>query len=131
MPRVLRSSRAVLLTLAAVATTGCYARHAGGWVEPAPVYIDVVNHNSLDVDVYTLHSGMRMRLGTVVSATTVHFKASSREFADGSLQLFASPIGSSHGFLSETVYVQPGVVVTWTLEQSLTQSSLVVRDTTS
>ena len=130
MPRFSRSFRAVPLTLAALAMMGCYARHVGGWVEPAPVYIDIVNHNSSDMDVFTVHSGMRIRLGTVVAATTVHFKTASREFADGSMQLYASPIGGPRGYLSEMIYVQPGVVVTWTLEQSLMQSSLVVRDTT-
>lgn len=131
MPPLPRSLRAVPLALAVLAAGGCYARHAGGWTEPAPVYIDVYNHNSLDINVYTVHSGMRMRLGTVVAATAGHFKAASREFADGSMQLYAAPIGANRGYLSETIYVQPGVVVTWTLEQSLPQSSLVVRDTTS
>lgn len=129
IPRRFRT--ALLMVAAAAASAGCYAHHGAGWVQPAPVSVDVVNHNTLDINVYTVHSGMRIRLGTVNGLTNGHFQVQANQFGDGSLQLYASPIGGARGYLSETVYVTPGLIVTWTLEQVLSQSALVVRDTTS
>ncbi len=127
-----RRSRLALLTVTAMAAAaGCYGHHGAGWVETPPLFVDVVNHNTLDINVYTVHSGMRMRLGTVNALTNGHFRVAATQFGDGSLQLYAAPIGATRGYLSETVYVTPGLVVTWTLEQVLSQSSLIVSDTTS
>ncbi len=133
MSLFVRRSRLALLTVAAAATTAaaCYGHHGAGWVEQPPLFVDVVNHNTLDINVYTVHSGMRIRLGTVNALTVGHFRVAANQFGDGSLQLYASPIGATRGYLSETVYVTPGVVVTWTLQQVLSESSLVVSDTTS
>lgn len=131
MAPISRHLRTALLAAAALATAGCYAHHGAGFVQPPPVVVDIVNHNTLDINVYTVHSGMRMRLGTVNGLTSGHFQVAANQFGDGSLQLYASPIGGSRGFLSETVYVTPGLLVIWTLESVLPQSSLVVRDTAS
>ena len=117
-----------LVLLLGMSTVACY--HRGANAEDAePVYVDVTNHNPSDMNIYLVHAGMRIRLGTVTTEMTGHFKLKAHEFGDGSFQLLASPLGGSRGFLSEMVYPQSGQTVTWTLEVVLIQSTLTIQDT--
>ncbi len=134
VPRLAQLRLLFLLLVAATAfaASGCYHRGVGNQEEEEePVYVAVTNHNSLDMTIYVVRSGMRMRLGMVTTTSTGHYKLTMAQVGgDGSFQLLASPIGGRRPFYSDMLHVAPGQVVEWNLEMSLPQSSLVVRDTT-
>ena len=97
--------------------------------ESTMVTVNVVNHNSLDMTIYTVRQGFRDRLGSVTAATTGTFRVRLRQLgAGGDLQLFADPIGSTRGYTSEIVHLFVGQTVDWTLESDLARSFLSVRD---
>ncbi len=127
--RAARASTWLAVMALAIASSACFQHHAAGWVDEEPIYISVSNHNSMDMDIYAVHEGMRTRLGTVVTSSTGHFKAKSSQFGGyGDFQLYAHPIGSRSGLFSERVVASPGTIVEWSIEAVLAQSTLVVRD---
>jgi hypothetical protein len=123
--------RFAVLLLASAATAGCHLGHTGGWVAPEPVYVTIVNENTLDMDIYAVHSSMRIRLGTVTSTSTRHFVLKPTQLGgDGTFQLYADPIGSNRGVYSDQLYLTGGQVAEWTLASVLQQSTIMVRDST-
>lgn len=96
--------------------------------KPAPPTLVVVaNHNFLDMNLYVVQSGMRVRLGTVSGLTTQRFRLP-REVSrhTGDLRLFADAIGGPQSYLSPPVWVRPGQSLELTLGASLNLSSLAV-----
>jgi hypothetical protein len=89
--------------------------------------LQVINHHWLDVDVYILHDGQRTHVGTVTATATQQFMLSGR-LLGGSRQiaLLADAIGSPEVVRSETLVVQPGQYIEWTLESTLSRSSVGV-----
>jgi len=119
--------RAALWTLAVFASGGC-VKHSVIPDEPDTITISVSNNNSLDMTVYATYQSMRVRLGTVSTATTQHFTLSLHQLsATGEFQLLADPIGSRRTLTSEAIHVFAGQSVEWTLQADLRQSSLVIR----
>ena len=87
----------------------------------------VVNHHWLDVDIYILHDGQRTHVGTVTATTTQEFLLTDRLLgASRQIALLADAIGSPEGVRSETLLLQPGQYIEWTLESSLRRSSVGV-----
>lgn len=96
--------------------------------KPAPPTLVVVaNRNFLDMNLYVVQSGMRVRLGTVTGLSTQRFRLP-REVArhTGDLRLFADAIGGPQSYLSPPVSVRPGQSLELTLGASLNLSSLAV-----
>ena len=95
---------------------------------PDTVDISVSNNNSLDMTVYAVYQSMRVRLGTVSTASTQHFTLNLHQIsASGEFQLLADPIGSRRTMTSESIHVSAGQAVEWVLSADLRQSSLVIR----
>jgi len=91
------------------------------------VSIEVESHNWSDVVIYLVRGGVAERLGMVTSLSTGTFVFPFRRLGtSGSAQLHAYPIGGPAGFTSETLTVQPGQMIKWTLENDLDRSSLAV-----
>ncbi len=118
--------RALASTLICI-TLGCghRARVNAGYAEPADVVLTVTNHHFLDVTVYLEHDGQRTRVGTVTAVSTVQFHlrrnnlSASRQF-----RLFATAIGSDENVRTETLTIQSGQTIEWTLEHDLRRSSV-------
>lgn len=131
-----RAFAAIAFGVGAVAfgSTGC-ARPAaatssvGGGMSTAltGVSVEVVNHNFLDVDVFAVEPGGRaLRLGTVTGNSSGTFTLAPHAIATGAVRLVAAPIGSPGAAGSGPLLVSGGQTITFTIEQSLAQSSATV-----
>lgn len=119
------------ILLAALSVASC-AHHApsGESAVPArdtPVPIEVENHNWSDMVIFLDRGNLSQRLGTVTSQTTAVFTVSYYQLGStGSARLRADPIGALRNFSSETLNVQPGQTVKWTIENDIDRSFLGV-----
>jgi multisubunit Na+/H+ antiporter MnhE subunit len=96
--------------------------------EPDVITIHVENNNPLDITVYAVNNSMRVRLGTVSTASSQRFTLSLHQISPtGELQLLADPIGSRRTVTSESIHVFAGQAVEWILQVDLRQSSLTLR----
>jgi hypothetical protein len=100
--------------------------------EPAPnflhseVMVEVESHNWNDITVYLLAGGLPQRLGMVSALSSATFDFPSQRLnTTAGIRLRALPI-AGRAFTSETILVQPGQVITWTLENNLDASSYSV-----
>ena len=89
----------------------------------ADVSVEVENHNSSDITVYLVTSGLPQRLGMVTAMSTASFAFRAQRLnTAGSVRLRALPVaGTAH--TSEPILVQPGQTITWTLQSNLDTSS--------
>ena len=126
--RVSRLVRVVVPALMLLAApTGCI-KHSVIPDEPDVITISVSNSNPLDMTVYVVNQSMRIRLGTVSTASTQHFTLSLHQISPtGELQLLADPVGSRRTFTSEPIHVFAGQLVEWVLQADLRQSTLTIR----
>jgi hypothetical protein len=121
--------RRVLVVLTA-ALLAC-GPHRGGPAAraeaPADVTLQVTNHNFLDVTVFVVHDGARLRVGLVTGSSTQSFTLPGRMVAlSHELALVGEPVGSRAVARTETLLVQPGQRIEWTLESDLRRSSVGV-----
>ncbi len=121
--------RALISLPLILALAGCW-RHRGEASVTSPYArstLHIENHHWLDVDIYVVHDGQRSRLGTVTAATSKDFIFPRSMVGQlGQIRLIADPVGSPEEIRTETIVVKPGNRVTWTLESSLSRSSLAV-----
>lgn len=123
--RVVRVVVPMLMLLSAL--TGCI-KHSVIPDDPDVITISVSNSNPLDMTVYAVNQSMRIRLGTVSTASTQRFTLSLHQISPtGELQLLADPVGSRRTFTSEPIHVFAGQSVEWVLQADLRQSSLTIR----
>src|SRR6266496_2452682 len=109
--------RALASTLICI-TLGCghRARVNAGYAEPADVILTVTNHHFLDVTVYLERDGQRTRVGTVTAVSTVQFHLRGNNLsASRQFRLFATAIGSGESVRTETLTIQSGQTIEWTL----------------
>jgi hypothetical protein len=129
--------RRLVLLLALAAGAGCH--HARRADQPAPadtaladtapvdIPLEVDNHNWLDVIVYVLHDGERSRVGIASASSQSNFVLPARLVGQGhEIRLLGHPIGGTSNTFTETVTVQPGQYIEWTLESDLSRSSIGV-----
>ena len=96
-------------------------------VPEGEIALNVTNHNYLDVVVYVLHDGQQTRIGTVTGSSSQQFYIPARLLGQGrEIQLLGDPIGSPAFARTETIVVQPGQYIEWTLETDLRRSSVGV-----
>jgi hypothetical protein len=90
------------------------------------VGVSVESHNWNDITIYLIAGGLPQRLGmvTALSSATFDFPAH-RVYTSGGVRLRALPV-AGRAFTSETILVQPGQMITWTLENKLDASSITV-----
>ncbi|MEO7986528.1 MAG: hypothetical protein ABI766_08330 [Gemmatimonadales bacterium] len=117
------------LLLAALASTAC-AHHVASDDSAAPardtpVPIEVENHNWSDMVIFLDRGNLSQRLGTVTSQTTTVFTVSYFQLGTtGGARLRADPIGALRNFSSETINLQPGQTIKWTIENDIDRSFL-------
>ena len=91
------------------------------------IALSVTNHNYLDVVIYVLHDGQRTRVGMVTGSSSAVFFIPVRLLGMGrELQLYGDAIGSYDYARTETLVIQPGQYIEWTLETQLRRSSVGV-----
>lgn len=107
-----------LLAVLAVAACGPASRQARG-PEPAQTTVRVENRNFLDMNVFVLRGGQRIRLGMVPGTSTrVLTIPQSLIFGSTSLRFLADPIGSRQTPISDDIVVNPGDQVTMFIPNS-------------
>lgn len=128
----MRARRGALLLLVGFAAgAGCHhAKHADQPepdTSPVDVPLEIDNHNWLDVVIYVLHDGERSRIGIANASSQSSFVLPARMVGQGhELRLLCHPIGGEGGTVTETVTVQPGQYIEWTLENDLNRSAIGV-----
>ena len=117
---------ALLLVVSLV--TACHSRPDLESQGPADgVPIEISNHNWSDVIIYVVRDGYQSRLGVATAASASSFVLPRYMLGQaGELQLFGHPIGAQGSAMTETVIVQPGQWVEWTLESDLGRSAIGV-----
>lgn len=122
----------VFRTAVVLGLVACGHSHRAGSRPPIPdpqgeFVLQVVNHHWLDVDVFIVHDGLRTRVGTVTATSNDNFILSARLLGTSrQIYLIADAIGSPDVVRTETLVVQPGQYIEWTLETSLSRSSVGV-----
>src|SRR6476646_1358302 len=123
-------SRLLLLLAVAAAPVCHHARpDAAAAPETAPVDVplEIDNHNWLDVIIYAVHDGERSRVGIANASSQSSFVLPARLMGQGhEVRLLGHPIGGTGGTITETVVVQPGQYIEWTLESDLNRSAIGV-----
>jgi hypothetical protein len=93
----------------------------------AEVALEVENHGWSDIVIYLVRGTATDRLGMVGSLNTTTIVFPYRKLGAGTdIRLRAYPIGGPRSYTSETLLVQPGQWIKWTLESDLTRSFLAV-----
>ena len=128
--RLQRIARVCLLVLSAVPSCGLLFSHhpppPAATSVPTQVLVAVTSHNWSDITVYLLAGGLPQRLGMVSALGEATFDFSSHRLnTSGGVRLRALPI-AGRPFTSETILVQPGQSIFWTLENNLETSNFTV-----
>lgn len=120
-----------LLLLAALSVGGCASGFGGGAPLPEQrqeALLKVKNYNWSDVTIYAVRSGVQFRIGTVPSMGEKVFPLSATLTSGTSdFQLFARPLASGYGFISEPILLSSGQSIDLTLENNINLSSYAVR----
>ncbi|HYT05465.1 MAG TPA: hypothetical protein VEM13_11365 [Gemmatimonadales bacterium] len=109
------SRAAPVLVLAAVAW-GCHRPAAAPLNPQAEVAVTVDNQNYLDMDVFLIRGGQRIRIGMVPGISSRMLMLRSELIGYGTeVQFELHPIGGRGNTISETVTVRPGDVIQLTI----------------
>jgi hypothetical protein len=117
--------------IAAALLSGCARRHAIV-EEPAlapqdPVVLEVENHNWTDVVLYVLHDGVQTRFAQVAAAQNVSMKIPPQlQGQMGVIRIAARRIGGTDSFVSQAISLRGNSAVRFTVESSLSRSSVGV-----
>lgn len=117
--------------LLAALAAGCFVfgrgKPAVSGARAAEIALNVTNHNYLDVVIYVLHDGQQTRVGTVTGSSSAVFYLQAWLVGQAhEVRLYGAPIGSTARASTETLIVQPGQIIEWTLETDLRRSSVAV-----
>jgi hypothetical protein len=118
------------LLLSMLVLFGCASHHRSSQTTAAsvntPVDLEVENHNWSDIVIYLVRGTQRQRLGMVNALGKTVFTFPYRRLGTGGDARFSAHVIGGGGYTSETVLVQPGQSLKWTLESDLARSSLAV-----
>jgi hypothetical protein len=90
------------------------------------VVVEVESHNWNDITVYLITGGLPQRLGMVSALGEASFDFPPQRLNSSTgVRLRALPV-AGQPFTSDAILVQPGQVITWTLENNLSASSYSV-----
>lgn len=96
-------------------------------MKPGGAVLVVRNYNWSTMHVYLLAAGQRFSLGMVTPQSEVSFEIPPTAFAnERDLVFMADPVGSSLAVVSDPILVQPGNLVRWTLQKTLSHSDISI-----
>lgn len=121
---------AVVVILTIVVTAACARALKGNkgdstFIE-AETTILVENHNWLDMVVYAVRSGTRLRLGAVTTGSSAEFQLPSGFASGAAIRLVADPVGSRRSYSTEPILLSPGRQLQFRVENNLAMSSVSV-----
>ena len=111
-----------------VASAACAGHHHHAPPDPpVDIPLKVTNRGWFDVTVYVLHDGQRTRIGLVTGSSEQDFVLPARLLGQShQLALLGEAIGNNDVARTETLNIQPGQYIEWTLETNLRRSSVGV-----
>ena len=125
--RTTRNRRALFSAIALLAACAPAAKRNSAGVARAPdVYVMVSNQNWLDVDVYAVRGGSRLRIGQVTGSGSARLKIPANAIVAGQVQLMADPIGSNERYVTEVMSVAPDQRVQLIVAPAMRMSSYSV-----
>jgi hypothetical protein len=129
--RTTRTTWALLLPLLLwLLPSGCASHHGTTQTTAAtvntPLDLEVENHNWSDIVIYLVRGTQRQRLGMVNALSSTVFTFPYRRLGSSGDARFSAHVIGGAGYTSESVLVQPGQTLKWTLESDLARSSLAV-----
>lgn len=125
--RTTRNRRAVLSAIALLAACApAKNRNAMGLAPADDVYVMVSNQNWLDVDVYAVRGGSRIRLGQVTGSGDARLRIPASVMVAGQVQLMADPIGSNERYVTEVLTVAPDQRVQLIVAPAMRMSSYAI-----
>jgi hypothetical protein len=107
------------LALAIIAAAACHHGAVAPVNPQAEVAVDVDNQNFLDMNVFLIRGGQRIRLGTVPGLSTRILMVRPDWIGYGTeVQFEVHPIGGRANPITETISVRPGDVIHLTIPPS-------------
>ncbi len=95
-----------------------------GKTQSKGITVEVVNYHLSTVRVLVTRAGARYRLGIVATNGSSTFEVAESLLPDGArIQVVAEVIGGSGRVATDVILVRPGLVIQWTIESHLSQSS--------
>jgi hypothetical protein len=94
---------------------------------PAPVVLEVENHNWADVVLYVVHDGIQTRFAQIAAAHNVSMEIPPNlQGQMGIIKIAARRIGGTDSFVSQAISLRGNSAVRFTIESSLNHSSVGV-----
>ncbi len=120
--------------VAAALLSACARRHAiteeAAFAPPPPadpVVLEVENHNWADVVLYVVHDGVQTRFAQVAAAHNVSIKIPPQlQGQMGVIRIAVRRIGGTDSFVSQPISLRGNSAVRFTIESSLSRSSVGV-----
>jgi hypothetical protein len=111
----IRSTAFAFLLLGIMACT-TFSRGSGASIQDQPTVLQVDNQGFLDMTVYALRGGERVRLGTANGNSKSNFNIPA-DLVSGmsTLSFIADPIGGNRAEVSQQITVSPGDTVIMTI----------------
>jgi hypothetical protein len=95
--------------------------------QPVAIVLEVENHNWADVILYVVHDGVRTRFLQVPAAHNLSVEIpASLQGQMGVIQIAARRIGGTDSYVSQSISLRGGSAVRFTIESSLSRSSVGV-----
>ncbi|MEX2582885.1 MAG: hypothetical protein WD766_06415 [Gemmatimonadota bacterium] len=122
-----------LLGLVLMGAAGACGLNAEAEDGPMPANLEearvaVTNNNWLDMTVYAVSGGRRVRLGMVNTMATERFTLPlSLVSGASSMHLVANPIGANGTYTTEAVSVWPGETVELTIQNQIGTSAVTIQ----
>jgi hypothetical protein len=109
------------------AVGGCYRKSRVGEIE-GEILVQVENRNFLDVVIYAVQGGGRIRVGDVTGTSSKTFVVQlNRVSMGGEVRFLADPVGSGRSWTTEALHVFAGQTVQLTIESDVRRSTLSIR----
>ena len=110
-----------------LASENCYRKSRVGEVE-GEILVEVENRNFLDVVIYAVQGGGRIRVGDVTGTSSKTFVVQlNRISMGGEVRFMADPVGSGRAWTTEALHVFAGQTVQLTIESDVRRSTLSIR----
>lgn len=117
------AARSLLLLVLTVVASACYSSRQTGPLPPAgsdTTPLRVQNQSWLQMNVYVVAGGGRVRLGTVSGNSTTTLQIPRHVVGQGrEVSFYVDPVGSSQTATSFEMWVRPGERVTITIPPTL------------
>jgi len=126
MRLALRASAFALLTVGAAGCASSKGSASGAYAGGQSVQVKVRNDYWLDVVIYMVNGGARVRLGSVGGVSGQTLRVPPGALSASSIRLLIDPIGSSRGYTTEAITLAPGQQIELKVGSPLSLSTIAV-----